>query len=108
VTTLHVNTDTGEVTGNLDDLRLFTLPALDGYRADTLRIAFAGSIDVDLTDEDQLDWFTALRFGQEIDLHVTATVSKTGWTIKRGADDQETVVHTLGLAVHSYTIDADQ
>lgn len=106
MTTLHVNADTGEITGT--DGELFPgsayqrpLPALDGHRADTLKLAFAGGVDIDLMDDDALDWFKGLRFGQEIELTVTGTVGKSGWTLKRGADDQETVVHTIGLTVHS-------
>jgi hypothetical protein len=107
MTTVTVRTDTGEVTGNLDDLRLFNLPALDGHRADTLKLAFAGGVDIDKMDDDQLSWFNDLRFGQELELTVTATVAKTGWTLKTNADGDETVAHTLGLAVHSYTIDGE-
>jgi hypothetical protein len=108
MTTATVNLDTGEVTGDLGDLRLFTLPALDGHRADTLKLAFAGGVEIDVMVDDDLAWFKSLRFGQEIDLRVTATVAKVGWTHKTNSEGEEKVSHTLGLAVHSYTIDADQ
>ena len=105
-----VDTDTGEIRsgdgelfpGNLYDRHV---PTLDGHRADTLRLAFAGSVDIDLMDEEALAWFKNLRFGQELDLHVTAVVGKNGWTLKTNADGDETVTHTLGLAVHSYGIE---
>ena len=97
-------------TGELFDPAPFTIPVpqLDGHRADTLRLAFAGGVDVDkMDDTQQLGWFKNLRFGQEIELTVTATVSKTGWTLKTNADGDETVVHTLGLNVHSYQADGE-
>ena len=107
MTTVTVDTATGEVTGNHDDLRLFDLPALDGHRADTLKLAFAGGIEIDLKDDDTIAWFNGLRFGQELDLHVTGVVGKTGWTIKTNSEGTETVVHTLGIQVHSYQPDSE-
>jgi hypothetical protein len=105
-----VNAETGElVGGELFDPKPYTtpVPTLDGHRADTVKLTFAGGVEIDLMIEDDLEWFKSLRFGQELELHVTATVAKTGWTIKTSADGDETVAHTLGLNVHSYTIDSD-
>lgn len=81
------------------------VPTLDGHRADTLKVAFGGAVEIDLMIEDDLEWFKTLQFGQEVELRVTAKVAKVGWAHKTGADDAETVTHTLGLAVHSIGTD---
>lgn len=111
-TTVHVDTDTGEIRdgagelfpGNLYDR---PVPTLHGHRADTLKLAFAGGVDIDLMDEHALAWFKDLRFGQELEITVTAVVGKSGWAIKTTADGDETVTHTLGLHVHSYTLEIE-
>ncbi len=116
--TIYVNADTGEVTGDItgqlpgENAGLFNgadyqqpRPALDGYRADTLKLAFAGNIDIKLDDD--VTWFQNLRFGQELELHVTAFVGKHGWTLKKTSDDGETVTHTLGLTVHTINTAAE-
>jgi hypothetical protein len=107
-----VNTETGELVtdgGELFDPKPYTIPVptLDGHRADTLRLAFGSSVDVDPMDNEALDHFKSLRFGQEIELHITGVVGKNGWTIKTNTEGEETVVHTLGINVHSYTIDSE-
>ena len=93
-------------TGELFDPKPYQapVPTLDGYRADTLKLGFAGSVEIDKKIADDLEWFKGLRFGQEVELRVTATVGKSGWTLKRDKDDGEKVVHTLGLDVHTYEI----
>lgn len=110
MTTLHVNADTGEVTGadgELFDSKPYQapVPALDGHRADTLKLAFSGNVEIDKKIADDLGWFKGLRFGQDIELRVTGTVGKHGWTLKRTSDDGEKVVHTIGLDIHSYQLD---
>jgi hypothetical protein len=78
------------------------VPKLNGHRADTLKVAFNGGIEIDLMLPDQLDWFKQLRFGQELDLHVTATVTKHGWQLKVNPETgEEKATHTIGLQIHS-------
>lgn len=100
-----VDTNTGE----LFDPKPYTtpVPTLDGHRADTLRLAFGSSVDVNPMDNTALDHFKALRFGEEIDLHITGDVGKSGWTIKTNSEGEETVVHTLWINVHSYHADSE-
>lgn len=51
---------------------------------------------------DQIDWFNGLRFGQELELHITATVAKHTWSLKTNQETgEEKATHTLGLNVHS-------
>ncbi len=83
------------------------VPRLDGHRADTVKLAFAGAVEIDLHDNHQLDHFRALRLGQEIELHITARVAKNTWA-HRIADPEtgeENVVHQIGVAVVGYDVD---
>ena len=110
--TITVDTDTGEVTsedGELFDPKPFTIPVpqLDGHRADTLKLAFAGNVDIDKMDNEALDHFKSLRFGQEVELRISGTVGKTGWALKTDSEGQDTVTHTLGISVHSYQVDSE-
>lgn len=110
-TTVHVDTDTGEIRSGAGELfpgNLYDrpVPTLDGQRADTLKLQFAGGVEIDLADGEALEWFKGLRFGQELELAVTVTVGKVGWAIKTNQETgEEKVTHTLGLNVHSYTQD---
>lgn len=111
MTTITVDPHTGEVIaaatgtggGELFDPAPYQspMPTLDGHRADTLKLAFTGAVEIDKNLDDDVQWFQGLRFGQEIDLRITATVGKHGWTLKTTSDDGETVTHTLGLVIHS-------
>lgn len=101
------NTDTGEVTdgdGELFDPKPYDapVPKLDGHKADKLKLAFGGSVEVDLMLEGNLEHFKSLRFGQEVELTVTAIVGKKHWAIRTDDEGTETVTHTVGLSVHSY------
>lgn len=103
-----VNIETGEVVVDGDALFNKTpytipVPTLDGHRADTLRLAFAGNVDIDTMIDDQLEHFKRLQFGQEIELRITGTVGKNGWTIKSNAETgEETVTHTIGVQITTY------
>lgn len=77
------------------------LPKLHGHRPDTIRLSFAGGLDIDLMDGQLVDYLKTLKLGQELDLHVTATVAKVNWSHRQTTDDGEKVTHTVGLSVHS-------
>ena len=96
---------TGEVTA--EDLRLFDLPTLDGHRADTLKLAFGGAVEIDKLINTDLEHFKGLRFGQEIELRVTGVIGKNAWVIKTDGEGYETVTNTIGIVVHSYTVDSE-
>lgn len=79
------------------------IPKLDGHRADVLKLSFGGSVELDLVRAGNLDHFDSLKFGQEVELQITAIVGKKQWSIRRNDETgEETVTHTIGLAVHSY------
>lgn len=78
------------------------VPKLNGHRADVLKLAFAGGVEIDLMIPDDLEWFKGLRFGQELELTVTGTVTKSQWGLRVNAETgEEKATHTLGITVHS-------
>ncbi|RDI73290.1 hypothetical protein Gocc_2890 [Gaiella occulta] len=93
-------------TGELFDTKPYDrpVPKLDGRRANVLKLAFGGQVAISMVDEEQLDHYASLRFGDEVELRVTATVGKHGWALRIGPDGDEKVTHTVGLHVHSYRI----
>lgn len=78
------------------------LPKLDGHRPDTIKLAFGGGLELDLKDGQLVDYLKSLKLGQEIDVHVTATVAKVNWAHRADPESgEEKVTHTVGVAVHS-------
>lgn len=81
------------------------IPEKDGHRADILRVAIGGQIDLDLMDEQALQFLNGLKLGQELDLTLTVRVSSSGWrhTLK-GEDETDHVVHQVALKADSLQI----
>lgn len=114
-TTIEIRQADGTVTtGTLADLDAATdglfdgaaydtpVPKLNGHRADVLKIQLAGGVEIDLMLTDHVEWFKSLRFGQELELTVHATVAKHTWALKTNTETgEEKATHTLGLTVHS-------
>ena len=81
------------------------IPRLDGHKADRLSIAFSGGVELDRTSEDDLALVDELKLGAEVELRVTATVTKKGFTLTAGKDDNpESTGYGVGLRVHSLEI----
>jgi len=81
------------------------IPVKDGHKADVLRLAIAGGIDLDLYDETALAFLDSLRLGQELELTVTARVTASGWRHGlKGEDQQDHVVYQVVLKAHSITL----
>jgi hypothetical protein len=81
------------------------IPRLDGHKADNLSIAFSGGVSLDRTSEEDLDLVEMLTLGQEINLRITATVTKKGFTFAAGKEDSpETTGYGVGLKVHSLEV----
>jgi hypothetical protein len=92
-------TEDGLFDGSQYDL---PIPALDGHKADTLRIAVGGAIDLDLYDENALAFLQSLKLGRSVDLTVTFTVSGSAWRhTAKGDDETDHVVHQVALKAHS-------
>lgn len=83
------------------------IPKKDGHRADVLKIALGGAIELDLYDEDALAFIQGLRLGQELELTVTVRVASSGWqhSLKGEAQDDH-AVFTVGLKAHSLDVPA--
>ena len=81
------------------------IPRLDGHKADKLVVSFAGQVELDRTSEDDLALIDALTLGRDVDMQVTATVTKKGFTLTAGKEDSpETTGYGVGLKVHSLEI----
>ena len=81
------------------------IPRLDGHKADRLSISFSGGVELDRTSEDDLALVDALALGREVELRVTATVTKKGFTLTAGKDENpETTGYGVGLRIHSLEI----
>ena len=93
--------------GELFDGKKYDLPIpqKDGHKADTLRVAVGGGIDLDLYDQRALDFADSLKLGRDIELTVTFKVAGSSWrhTVK-GEDEIESTVHTIALKAHTLRI----
>ena len=78
------------------------IPIEDGHKADKLVLSFSGQVELDRTSEDDLELIKRLTLGKEVEMRVTALVSKKGFTLTAGKDDgPETTGYGVGLKVHS-------
>jgi hypothetical protein len=89
----------------VDDVQLvLDIPKLDGYRADTLKVAVGGGVELEIMDEEAIRFFRSLKLLQDVTLSMTATVVGNGWKASRGEDDDEKVVNAIQIKVHSLDI----
>lgn len=81
------------------------IPKKDGHKADVLRLQFGGAIDLDLYNNDALEFLNGLKLGQERDLTVTVRVNGSAWRHGfKGEEHEDQVVHQIGMKVTSITI----
>jgi hypothetical protein len=81
---------------------LAPVPTLDGNRADTLKVTFTGTIEIDPMIADDLEWFKRLKFGSPIALQVEGAVTKVNWSMKTsGEEGIEHVTTQVGVKVDS-------
>src|SRR5688572_7570606 len=98
----RVDPDNGLFDGTQYDL---PIPQQDGHKADVLRVAVGGQIDLDLYDQQALDFLNSLKLGQELELTLTVRVSGTGWRHGlKGEDAEDHVVHQVALKAHTLTL----
>lgn len=76
------------------------IPGMDGYRADRISLAFAGSVPLDHLNEVDLEFVERLRLGSPVTLTVQATVAGKGFSHSAKGDDEE-VGYQVRLRVHS-------
>ena len=78
------------------------IPTLDGHKADKLVLAFSGQLELDRTSHEDLDFVQALSLGRDVELKVTATVTKKGFTLSPGGEEKaDSTGYGVGLKVHS-------
>ena len=81
------------------------IPRLDGHKADRLSVAFSGGVDLDRTSEQDLELVDGLTLGRAVELRVTAIVTKKGFTLSAGKDDEpERTGYGVGLKVTSLEV----
>lgn len=81
------------------------IPKLDGHKADVLRLAIGGQIDLDLYDQQALEFLNNLKLGQDLELTLTVHVSGTAWRHNlKGEDQADHVVHQVALKAHTLTL----
>ena len=81
------------------------IPGMDGYKADKLALTFSGGVDLDRTSADDLEFVNGLKLGSTIELKVTATVTKKGFTLTAGKDETpDSTGYGVGLKVHSLEV----
>ena len=86
------------------DERQMEIPGLDGYRAERLAVTLSGGVEfTDVTQADDVAFVKSLKLGQEVELKVTATVTKKGFVLTPGKDEMtyDKTTFGVGLKVHS-------
>lgn len=114
-TTMTVTTEEGTVTveprtgDELFDGSVYTDPRLkierNGRRITDIEVGFSGTVPLNRYDHDDVAWHQGLVEGSEVELHITATVTKDGFTFKRATEkDGAKLVERKTLEVHSFEI----
>jgi hypothetical protein len=81
------------------------IPSQDGHKADRLSIAFSGGVDLDRTSEEDLALVDELTLGKEVTLTVTAIVTKKGFTLSPGREENpESTGYGVGMKVTSLEV----
>ena len=81
------------------------IPKLDGHTADKVIIALSGSVELDRHNPTHLEFIETLTLGKDVDLDITATVTRKGFTLQAGKEDSpESTGYGVGLKVHSLEV----
>jgi hypothetical protein len=74
------------------------IPKMDGSRADVLKIAFGGTLELDLANPEDLDLLAYLKLGREITLELDVAVAAKSMKIGKPNDDgDQKVTYAVGL-----------
>ena len=80
-------------------------PIMDGQRATKARITFAGSIEIDMHDEQDLQLLGGMLLGRAVGMRVTATVAKIGWAVSPTKEHGNVdIVDAVTLRVEEYEL----
>lgn len=74
---LEVKYPEGEIVGDFTQL---AIPEIDDRRADTIAVSFGGSVDLEPADEDDLAFINGLKMFDTVQVTVTATVVRKGFS----------------------------
>lgn len=90
--------------------KLFEVPRVKVVVDDTdpsvLKLAFAGSVDLDRGIASDVELYNSLRAGHEADLRISVHVAGAKTTHRRDSEgDVDAVVQTKSLIVHTVTVD---
>ena len=104
---------TAEETSTGDELfdgSVYTDPRLkiekSGRRVTDIEVAFSGTVPLNRYGHDDVDWHQGLVEGSEVELRVTATVTKDGFTFKRATENAgPKFIERKTLEVHSLELD---
>lgn len=77
------------------------IPKIDGLKADRLAVSFAGTIELDRTDQDDLDLINGLRLGRDVPLEITATCVGKPQSYQPREDEPGIVTHRAVLRIHT-------
>lgn len=81
------------------------IPSEDGNKADRIVVTFSGSVELDRTSTDDLDFLEQLRLGRDVELSVTCLVTKKGFGYSPGKEDEAgSTGYGVGLKVHSVEV----
>ena len=94
----------------LFDGSVYTDPRLkiekNGRRITDIEVGFSGTVSLNRYDHDDVDWHQGLVEGSEVELRVTATVTKDGFTFKRATENAGAkFIERKTLEVHSLELD---
>jgi len=77
------------------------IPEVDGVDAEKIIIAFAGSVELDISNEGDLALFNGLRLGREIDMRVAGVVADKPSPLKVAKDGSQTMIRKAKISVHT-------
>jgi hypothetical protein len=81
------------------------IPGLDGYRAEKLAVSVSGGVEFGITQSEDLAFVKSLKLGQEVELKVTATVVKKGFSLTPGRDEASDDKTTFGVGVKVHSLE---
>lgn len=78
------------------------IPSLDGQKADKVILSFGGSMELDRTNEDDLQLIDSLLLGRDVRLSIIASVAGKGFTCSV-KEDGDSTGYRVQLRVHTLT-----
>lgn len=77
------------------------IPTIDGLKADKLRLNLTGTVELDRTNIDDLEWLDTLKLGRQTTLTVEAVVTGKPQSYQPSEDGPGTTTTGVTLKVHT-------